>query len=504
MTTTRKKNPVNCLTSVFTDCYRNINRNVQRTEECFGHPGGTTVDEDIQRMCGDTRTIIKRHKRVISMVEQYLKHGPLVVTREFIYEAAERKANVRTNEQYHLGTQLVFAGRAFGDMSLMGEILIDIGHAQQDLGHEELKFVTMTALSLLVPMRTYLNTFLHAVVKQQHLLDNRRLDLDAAVRRFHHDKAAGTDSKIQRQARMDIAQVDFDTQQQRTRTACVNAESEKKRMVIAFLRFVECQLIYMRRCTEITESLKAGLLTKLKAVDNIEIEWPLTELDLGAKHIGGITLSVDQVAPEPTGETGGDFSDSFRDHDFTTDGADDKVLPADYERSHPERLATATDNTASFAGSDSRKLVTDSKTKINPSPSKQSAQDEQSESSKGNLARLNPLSMLKKTWDEMKAVVHLTKEEPLMQSKQQIPVEKPVPAVHEERESVARDRRNAHGPLGHQSIMAEQFAQYAKPEDPKTKDEKPATLTAHTKDAGSTYAVNADESEPKPDERPIE
>lgn len=41
--------------------------------------------------------------------------------------------------------------------------MLDVGMAQQDIGHEELKFVTMTALSLLIPMKNFINTDLQNI-----------------------------------------------------------------------------------------------------------------------------------------------------------------------------------------------------------------------------------------------------------------------------------------------------------------------------------------------------
>ncbi|GAV08049.1 hypothetical protein RvY_17800 [Ramazzottius varieornatus] len=65
-------------TSVFTECYKSVNRTVQKTEECF--PGKhhanmyiTPIDEDVRKMTDDANKISKRHKRIVSLVQQYLR-----------------------------------------------------------------------------------------------------------------------------------------------------------------------------------------------------------------------------------------------------------------------------------------------------------------------------------------------------------------------------------------------------------------------------------------------
>ena len=114
----------------------------------------------------------------------YDPSGPIAMTKEYIYEGTEswRKRTSRNNEQMQLGSQMVFAGRAFGELTLygkhisveniqcrqstgcfVGNVMLDVGMAQQDIGHEELKFVTMTALSLLIPMKNFISTDLQNI-----------------------------------------------------------------------------------------------------------------------------------------------------------------------------------------------------------------------------------------------------------------------------------------------------------------------------------------------------
>jgi peroxiredoxin len=42
----------------------------QKREDCFGQDGVTAIDEDVQGMTAEAKIRIKRHKRIISLVEQ--------------------------------------------------------------------------------------------------------------------------------------------------------------------------------------------------------------------------------------------------------------------------------------------------------------------------------------------------------------------------------------------------------------------------------------------------
>ena len=94
---------------------------------------------------------------------------------------------------------------------------------------------------------------------------HRRLELDRAIGRASRSSKSGYDHSDsvpdpQNKARVQNAQTAFDHQQCVTKQACYTVEKEKKRMIVAFLRFIECQLVYMRRCAAISEAVKANLI----------------------------------------------------------------------------------------------------------------------------------------------------------------------------------------------------------------------------------------------------
>ena len=209
----------------------------------------------------------------------------------------------------------------------------------------------------------------------------------------------------------------------------------------------------------------ALIFRKLKAGDMPELEWPATELDLGEKHMGDGPAPVDHNEDEE--ETGhrqytptASASNSTKNTDFKSETVDE------YERSRSDEDSedlVEPQHPASVSGIDKTAKSSSSNPKVMTE-----AEHENSDSN-GHLSRLNPLNVLKKTWTELKSVV-VKKDD----SKKHLPEDKEVSVVSEERESVSRLRRHAHGPLGHQSMMG---GQSAAPLPAVTFPDNPATVT---------------------------
>lgn len=84
---------------------------------------GSSVPGDIQAAFDELDMLVKRHKQLVTAVEQYLRQGPISVTRRYIYENMDRRACLKTNERGLLGTEMIYAGRALGERSLYGNEL---------------------------------------------------------------------------------------------------------------------------------------------------------------------------------------------------------------------------------------------------------------------------------------------------------------------------------------------------------------------------------------------
>ncbi|MGH0135777.1 UNVERIFIED_CONTAM: hypothetical protein FKN15_075685 [Acipenser sinensis] len=118
-------------------------------------------------------------------------YGPRDVRiEEFLYEKLEKKAPTRMNNNEQLGEYMIDSGNEFGPGTAYGNALIKCGETQKQIGIAEREFIQSSAINFLTPFRNFLEGDFKTVSKERKLLQNKRLDLDAAKTRLKKARAA--------------------------------------------------------------------------------------------------------------------------------------------------------------------------------------------------------------------------------------------------------------------------------------------------------------------------
>ncbi|XP_059544976.1 endophilin-B1 isoform X8 [Myotis daubentonii] len=111
---------------------------------------------------------------------------------EFVYEKLDRKAPSRVNNPELLGQYMIDAGTEFGPGTAYGNALIKCGETQKRIGTADRELIQTAALNFLTPLRNFIEGDYKTIAKERKLLQNKRLDLDAAKTRLKKAKAAET------------------------------------------------------------------------------------------------------------------------------------------------------------------------------------------------------------------------------------------------------------------------------------------------------------------------
>jgi hypothetical protein len=94
----------------------------QRTEECLGQASATDLTPEIQLLIDDLDVVHERNYKILLATEKMLKRNPGLTSQEYIYQIKEKKNSTRTNALIQLGSEMIFAGRHFGDATTYGKI----------------------------------------------------------------------------------------------------------------------------------------------------------------------------------------------------------------------------------------------------------------------------------------------------------------------------------------------------------------------------------------------
>ncbi|GAU98863.1 hypothetical protein RvY_09948-2 [Ramazzottius varieornatus] len=171
-----------------------FHRQIQRTDECFGNASTTEFSPDIKHLVEEIDVINERNHKILHGTEKVLKRNPGLTTHEYIYQKKEKKGSTRTNALIQLGNEMIFAGRQFGEATTYGKCLLSAGRCQEELGHEELRYVTQVAMVFLTPLRRFMETDLKQALERRALTSSR-LELDYARQR--QKKAKTPDKQVQ-------------------------------------------------------------------------------------------------------------------------------------------------------------------------------------------------------------------------------------------------------------------------------------------------------------------
>ncbi|XP_043859182.1 endophilin-B1 isoform X1 [Dromiciops gliroides] len=169
-----------------------LSRAVQFTEEKLGQAEKTELDAHLENLLSKAECTKQWTEKIMKQTEVLLQPNPNARIEEFVYEKLDRKAPSRTNNQELLGQFMIDAGNDFGPGTAYGNALIKCGETQKRIGTADRELIQTSAINFLTPLRNFIEGDYKTIAKEKKLLQNKRLDLDAAKTRLKKAKVAET------------------------------------------------------------------------------------------------------------------------------------------------------------------------------------------------------------------------------------------------------------------------------------------------------------------------
>ncbi|KAE8610700.1 hypothetical protein XENTR_v10012209 [Xenopus tropicalis] len=182
-----------------------LSRAVQFTEEKFGQAEKTELDAHLENLLSKAECTKVWTEKIMKQTEVLLQPNPNARIEEFVYEKLDRKAPSRLNTEEQLAQYMTDAGNEFGPGTAYGNALIKCGETQKRIGVAHRELVQTAAINFLTPLRNFIEGDFKTMSKEKKLLQNKRLDLDAAKTRLK--KARVTEARA---AQLSVTQPEGD------------------------------------------------------------------------------------------------------------------------------------------------------------------------------------------------------------------------------------------------------------------------------------------------------
>ncbi|XP_071420855.1 endophilin-B1 isoform X4 [Pithys albifrons albifrons] len=167
-----------------------LSRAVQFTEEKLGQAEKTELDAHLENLLSKAECTKLWTEKIMKQTEVLLQPNPNARIEEFVYEKLDRKAPSRMNNPELLGQYMIDAGNDFGPGTAYGNALIKCGETQKRIGTADRELIQTSAINFLTPLRNFIEGDYKTITKERKLLQNKRLDLDAAKTRLKKAKVA--------------------------------------------------------------------------------------------------------------------------------------------------------------------------------------------------------------------------------------------------------------------------------------------------------------------------
>ncbi|XP_059334426.1 endophilin-B1 isoform X1 [Ammospiza nelsoni] len=167
-----------------------LSRAVQFTEEKLGQAEKTELDAHLENLLSKAECTKLWTEKIMKQTEVLLQPNPNARIEEFVYEKLDRKAPSRMNNPELLGQYMIDAGNEFGPGTAYGNALIKCGETQKRIGAADRELIQTSAINFLTPLRNFIEGDYKTITKERKLLQNKRLDLDAAKTRLKKAKVA--------------------------------------------------------------------------------------------------------------------------------------------------------------------------------------------------------------------------------------------------------------------------------------------------------------------------
>ncbi|XP_064458217.1 endophilin-B1-like isoform X2 [Ornithodoros turicata] len=236
------------------DLFRAISWTTQYTEEKLGTSDRTELDAHFETLAQRSDRTKFWTERLLSKTEAVIQPNPNVRVEDYLFEKLDKKRERHNNTEL-LGQDMIDAGTEFGPGTSYGSALIKVGQAQQRLGRAERDFGRSVHTNFAQPLAKFLEGDMKTILRERRLLENKRLDLDAAKNRLR--KAKSTDHQADKDVRM--CQAEFDRQAEITRLLLEGISSTHANHLQCLSDFVDAQMTYYAQCQQYMADLQKEL-----------------------------------------------------------------------------------------------------------------------------------------------------------------------------------------------------------------------------------------------------
>ncbi|XP_021382388.1 endophilin-B1 isoform X2 [Lonchura striata] len=255
-----------------------LSRAVQFTEEKLGQAEKTELDAHLENLLSKAECTKLWTEKIMKQTEVLLQPNPNARIEEFVYEKLDRKAPSRMNNPELLGQYMIDAGNEFGPGTAYGNALIKCGETQKRIGAADRELIQASAINFLTPLRNFIEGDYKTITKERKLLQNKRLDLDAAKTRLKKAKVAEAraaqlnisqpeennimiwaEEVTKSEQEVRITQSEFDRQAEITRLLLEGISSTHAHHLRCLNDFVEAQMTYYAQCYQYMLDLQKQL-----------------------------------------------------------------------------------------------------------------------------------------------------------------------------------------------------------------------------------------------------
>ncbi|XP_044589940.1 endophilin-B1 isoform X6 [Cotesia glomerata] len=267
-----------------------FNRVVQLTEETLGTSEKTELDAHFEHLSERANTTKMWTEKILRNMEAMLTPNPGNRIEDFFYEKIDKKKPNRLSNLEYVGIDMIEAGNEFGSGVAYGSALIKVGQCQQKLGQIERDFIGTAANCYIQPLRKFLEGEMKTVSKEMHILESKRLDLDACKNRVRKARSMLGQQSAERELR--VAQSEFDRQAEITKLLLEGVASSQAGHLRCLHEFVEAQARHYAQCHAIMQELQRDLagarqpspLLRVNSEDVIELTPSSTNTQNSPSH----------------------------------------------------------------------------------------------------------------------------------------------------------------------------------------------------------------------------
>ncbi|KPP68947.1 hypothetical protein Z043_112330, partial [Scleropages formosus] len=227
------------------------------TEETLGQAEKTELDAHLESLVARAEKTKIWTDRIAQQTEVLLQPNPTVRIEGFLYEILEKQAPVRMTPHEYLGECMVSSGHDFGPGTSYGSALIKCGNMQKKIGGMKKDFIQSSVISFLSPVKSFVKEDFQIILREHRMLQNKRLDLDAAKSKLKRARMADAESAAEAELRS--AQNNFNQQVENTRLLLEGVSNTHSHHLHCLKDFVDAQSAYYARCNQFTVDLQKQL-----------------------------------------------------------------------------------------------------------------------------------------------------------------------------------------------------------------------------------------------------